>query len=360
MAKIILENVSKNFGNVKAVTNLNLQVEDGEFLVLLGPSGCGKTTALRCIAGLERVDGGKIFIGDEDVTDLPSAKRGVSMVFQSYAVFPHMNIFDNIAFGLKLKHTPKDQVEKKVKGAAILLQIEDLLDRYPHQVSGGQRQRVAVARAIVMDPKVYLMDEPLSNLDALLRLTMRAELKLLQRELKTTMIYVTHDQVEAMSMADRVVIMKDGFLQQIDAPEELYNNPKNMFIAGFLGSPPMNMLEGDVVKGDTVIDFGTFTYKPPNRMGERIRKAEISEVVLGVRPEHITIIKEGQENTLRARVDLIEMMGKESYIYLTVGGKSLVVTTSPTQNLGIGEEVWLLLNEGMIHIFDRKTKKTII
>lgn len=361
MVELRLENICKSFGDVKVVNNISLQVKRGEFLVLLGPSGCGKTTMLRCIAGLERTDKGKIFFDDEDVTDLPPAERGISMVFQSYAVFPHMRVFDNIAFGLKLKKKPADQIKEKVKNAAALLRIGELLDRYPHQLSGGQRQRVAVARAIAVESKILLMDEPLSNLDALLRSGMRAELKILQRELKTTMVYVTHDQVEALSMGDRVVIMKDGFLQQIAAPRDVYENPENMFVGGFIGNPSMNMLEGNIVKKDRniMIDMGFFTYKLAG--GEEVlKRTEMLEVVLGIRPEHITIVEKGQKNAFKARIDVIEPVGKEFYVYLTAGEKSLVAITSPTQDLTVGEEVWLLFDEKRIHIFDRKTTKAII
>jgi multiple sugar transport system ATP-binding protein len=363
MVEVRFENVCKSFGKVKAVNNLSLVVKHKEFLVLLGPSGCGKTTALRCVAGLERVDKGKIFIGDEDVTDLPPAKRGISMVFQSYAVFPHMKVFDNIAFGLKLRKIPADRVKEKVKSAATLLQIEDLLDRYPHQLSGGQRQRVAIARAIAVDPETLLMDEPLSNLDAKLRLQMREELKLLQRKLEATIIYVTHDQVEAMSMGDRVAVMKDGILEQVGTPREVYDNPENMFVGGFIGSPPMNMLEGSIVESDrnVAIETGDFTYQLPRGMEAVIKRAKTSEVVLGIRPEHITIVREHQKNAFRAKISVVELIGRELHVHLTSGEKlHVTVVTNPAQNLTMGGEVWLLPNEKEIHIFDKKTEEALI
>jgi len=359
MAEVRLENVCKSFEDVKAVDNISLHVRDGEFIVLLGPSGCGKTTTLRCVAGLEHVDKGKIFIDEKDVTDLPPAQRGLSMVFQSYAVFPHMTVFDNIAFGLKLRKTPADQIKEKVKDVAGLVQIGDLIDRYPYQLSGGQRQRVALARALAIDPKVLLLDEPLSNLDAALRLQMRAELKLLQRKSKVTTLYVTHDQVEAMSMGDRIAIIRNGSLEQVDTPERVFNHPENTFVGNFIGSPPMNMLECNIVEGSNIA-IGNFTYKLPDSVVKAIRKTKTSRVILGIRPKNITITKDRRKNAFRAKIEVIEPIGEELVVHLTVEGKLLTVITSPTQDLRMGEKVWLTPDSRKIHIFDKKTGKNLL
>ena len=359
MAEVRLENVCKSFGDVKAVDNISLHVKDGEFIVLLGPSGCGKTTTLRCVAGLEHVDEGKIFIDERDVTDLPPAQRGLSMVFQSYAVFPHMTVFDNIAFGLKLRKASPDQIKERVKEVASLVQIEDLIDRYPYQLSGGQRQRVALARALAVEPKVLLLDEPLSNLDAALRLQMRAELKLLQKKSKVTTLYVTHDQVEAMSMGDRIAIIRNGSLEQVDTPERVFNHPENVFVGNFIGSPPMNMLECDVVEGGSIA-IGNFTYKLPESVVKAIRKTKTSRVILGIRPKNITITKERRKNAFMAKIGVIEPIGEELVVNLTVDGKLLRVIASPSQDLRMGEKVWLTLDSRKIHIFDKKTGKNLL
>jgi len=361
IVEVILEDLTKKFGRVVAVNNLNLRVMDGEFLVLLGPSGCGKTTVLRLVAGLETPTSGDIYIGDAKVNDLSPKDRNVAMVFQSYALYAHMNVYGNLAFPLKARKKSKDEIDERVKEVAKMLGLENLLGRKPRELSGGQAQRVALGRALVREPQVFLMDEPLSNLDAKLRVQMRTELQRLHRKLKTTTIYVTHDQEEAMTMGKRIAVINNGILEQIGTPRDVYHNPENMFIGGFIGNPAMNMLEGSLIErnGKTIIDMGDFIYEPSKSMGEAIMEAETSEIMLGIRPEDLTIIKRGQKNAIRAKIDIIELMGRELHIHLKVGEKSLVVITSPTQNLNVVKEVWLSLNEKRIYFFDKKSKKVI-
>src|ERR687887_752681 len=315
MARVEFDRVRKVFGKNVALKDVELPVRDGEFMVLLGPSGCGKTTLLRCLAGLERVDGGSVRIGDNDVTDLPPRHRNIAMVFQSYAVFPHMKVYDNIAFGLRMRKKPKAEVERRVRDGAALLQLEPFLDRYPAQLSGGQRQRVAVARALVMDAPVLLMDEPLSNLDALLRLQARADLKRLHKEVKRTTIYVTYDQVEAMSMGDRIAVMRDGAIEQIGAPMDIYDNPASQFVGGFIGSPPMNFLRG-VVRDGRFEGDGFAVRVPGAHDGMQGR-----ELLLGVRAEHITIGAEG----IPARVLVVEPLGAHALVTVVVGKTAVKV-----------------------------------
>jgi len=362
MVEVKLENVCKNFGDVKAVDNVSLLVKHGEFLVLLGPSGCGKTTTLRCITGLERVDKGRVFIGDEDVTDLPPAKRGVSMVFQSYAVFPHMTVSDNIAFGLKLRKMPTDHVRKSVKRAAELLRIGDLLDRFPHQLSGGQRQRVAVARAIVIEPKVLLMDEPLSNVDALLRLKMRAELKLLQRELGATTIYVTHDQVEAMSIGDRIAVMKDGKIIQCDTPMKIYDEPVDVFVGGFIGTPPMNFLEGIVCKVNDKIGVKVdgFFLESPKIFAKELEKREGEEIMVGIRPENVEAKNKPFEGALEAKNLITETLGANKLLTVQIGEKTAKFVVPPDFQVGPDNKVWLNIQKEKLRFMDKSTGKAII
>lgn len=362
MVEVKLENVSKSFGKVKAVNKVNMLVKHGEFLVLLGPSGCGKTTTLRCIAGLEQVDEGRIFIGDEDVTNLPPAKRGVSMVFQSYAVFPHMTVFDNIAFGLKLRKVPADHIKKKVKEAAELLRIGDLLDRYPHQLSGGQRQRVAVARAITVEPKVLLMDEPLSNVDALLRLQMRAELKLLQRKLGATTIYVTHDQVEAMSIGDRIAVMKDGKIIQCDKPMEIYENPADVFVGGFIGTPPMNFIDAVVCKanGKIGVKIDEFFLEAPQFFAKELEKREGKEILVGIRPENVEVENKPVKNALEAKNLIAEMLGSNKIITVQIGEKIAKFVVPPDFEIEPDEKVWLKIEKEKVRFMDKSTGKAII
>lgn len=360
--EVVYENVTKKFGDVVAVDNLNLNVEDKEFLVLLGPSGGGKTTALRLAAGLETLDSGDIYIGDTIVNDLEPKDRNVAMVFQSYALYPTMKVYDNIAFPLKAHKVPKEEIRQRVQEVAGLLRISHLLDRRPRQLSGGEAQRVALGRAIVREPNVFLMDEPLSNLDAKLRVQMRAELQKLHRRLGITTIYVTHDQEEAMTIGQRIAILDHGVLQQAGSPEEVYARPANMFVAGFVGSPSMNMLEGSIIKkdGELAIDVGIFTYVLPKGLGDVVRTAAASEVVLGVRPEGITIVKKERPNAISAKVDVLEPIGRELHVQLAVGDKSFIAITDPDQDLSIEEKVWLLFNEKRLYIFDKKSGKLLV
>jgi multiple sugar transport system ATP-binding protein len=331
MASVAFETVRKVFGKTMALKDVDLVVRDGEFMVLLGPSGCGKTTLLRCLAGLERIDGGSVRIGDREVSDLPPRDRHIAMVFQSYAVFPHMKVYENIAFGLRMRKKTKPEIEKRVKEGAALLQLEPYLDRYPAQLSGGQRQRVAVARAIVTDAPVLLMDEPLSNLDALLRLHARAELKRLHTDVKRTTVYVTHDQIEALSMGDRIAVMKDGEIVQVDTPSILYDRPASVFVGSFIGSPPMNFMKA-TAKNGTAVGDGWQVPGPPGMDGKAL--------LLGIRPENIRI----GEGPFRGRVVVSEPLGSHTLLTVKVGEDSLKVVApaddvfKPDQTLQLGPE----------------------
>ncbi len=365
MASVTYEHVTKRFGKVVAVHDLNIHVEDGEFLVLLGPSGCGKTTTLRLLAGLEEPTSGNIYIGDRLVNDVPPKDRDIAMVFQSYALYPHMTVYDNMAFGLKLRKVPKDEIDRRVREAARILGIEELLDRKPKQLSGGQRQRVAVGRAIVREPKVFLMDEPLSNLDAKLRVHARAELAKLHQRLGTTWIYVTHDQVEAMTMATRIAVQKDGVLQQLGTPQELYNYPANLFVAGFIGSPAMNFFDVTLVPEDDTLyaDGGTFRLKIPEAKAKALGPYKGKKVILGIRPEDIhdpeftpPDITEGR---IKAKVEVTELMGNEVFLYLLTGKKSFIARVDPRTKAKIGDEIEAVANMDNIHFFDPVTEKAI-
>ncbi|MDK2869645.1 MAG: multiple sugar transport system ATP-binding protein [Pyrococcus sp.] len=364
MVEVRLENLTKKFGDFTAVNSLNLTIKDGEFLVLLGPSGCGKTTTLRMIAGLEEPTSGKIYFGDRDVTYLPPKDRNVSMVFQSYAVWPHMTVYENIAFPLKIKKYPKDEIERRVKWAAELLQIEELLDRYPAQLSGGQRQRVTVARAIVVEPDVLLMDEPLSNLDAKLRVAMRAEIKKLQQKLKVTTIYVTHDQVEAMTMGDRIAVMNRGKLLQVGSPTEVYLNPNSVFVATFIGAPEMNILEVSV--GEGYLEGEGFKIELPDDIMEALRNYIGKTVLFGIRPEHMVI--EGISELAHMRrtakikgvVDFVEALGTDTIVHVRFEESIIKVKLPGHIPLEIGKEVSVLIDLDKIHIFDKNSEKAII
>ncbi len=367
MVEVKLENITKRFGNFEAVKNLNLTIKDGEFLVLLGPSGCGKTTTLRMISGLETPSEGRIYFGDRDVTYLPPKDRNISMVFQSYAVWPHMKVFDNIAFPLKVKKYPKEEIEKRVKWAAELLQIEELLDRYPAQLSGGQRQRVAVARAIVVEPDVLLMDEPLSNLDAKLRVAMRAEIKKLQTKLKVTTIYVTHDQVEAMTMGDRIAVMNQGRLLQVGPPTEVYLKPNSLFVATFIGAPEMNILDATVVEdGGIHLEGSGFRVKLPDDLGELLKDYVGKEVLFGIRPEHMTVKGVStlehvtRTATIDGTVDFIEALGTDTIVHAKVGDYIIKIKLPGHIPLPIGEKIKIEIDLDNIHVFDRSTEKAII
>ncbi len=360
MARVLVKNLVKRFGKVTAVDNVSFEVRDGEFVVLLGPSGCGKTTTLRLIAGLEYPDEGEIWIGDRMVNDLPPKDRDVAMVFQNYALYPHMTVYDNLAFPLKIRKMPREEIDRKVREVARLLQIEELLDRKPGQLSGGQQQRVALGRALVREPKVFLMDEPLSNLDAKLRIYMRAELKRLQRELGITTIYVTHDQAEAMTMADRIVVLNRGRIQQIGSPEELYYRPANVFVAGFIGAPPMNFLEASVEEhdGKLVLNTGVFRIELPERMAEALRAAGLPrEVIFGIRPEHIEIVEEGG---YPVEVFVTEPLGGETIIDFKHGDKILKIKYPGHFKANPKDVIRIRFKLDEAHIFDKETGRLIV
>jgi multiple sugar transport system ATP-binding protein len=361
-AEVAFEEVSKSFGQVLAVNKLNLQVGQGEFLVLLGPSGCGKTTSLRMLAGLERITSGTIRIGDTVVNELPPRARNVAMVFQSYALYPHLSVFDNLAYPLRIRGAPKATIGPRVQEVARLLQIDGLLDRRPKQLSGGQRQRVALGRAIVRHPAVFLMDEPLSNLDAQLRVHTRGELKRLQSELGVTTIYVTHDQAEAMTLADRVAIMRDGLLQQVGPPREIYDRPANMFVAGFLGSPGMNFLKGKLSAAAKTLSWSSngqhvdlpaeWSAATPTTQGD---------VFLGVRPEDVTIVDQPDDNTaLPAEVYVSEALGNETLVRLMLNGQELVARADARFEPDIGARVWVRPDPSRLHLFDTATERRIV
>jgi multiple sugar transport system ATP-binding protein len=366
MAGVTFEHVSKRFGDVIAVNDLSIEVADKEFLVFVGPSGCGKTTSLRLLAGLEEITEGNIFIGDRLVNDVAPKDRDIAMVFQSYALYPHMSVYDNMAFGLKLRKTPKAEVQRRVREGAAMLGIEELLDRKPKQLSGGQRQRVALGRAIVREPSVFLMDEPLSNLDAKLRVATRAELSRLHQRLETTFIYVTHDQVEAMTMGTRITVMRDGILQQCDTPQTLYNKPSNIFVAGFIGSPAMNFFDVTVVgsREDLSLDGGSFKLRVPAEGLDALMPYSGKQVVLGVRPEDIHDSQYAPPGIkpapVTAKVDVTELMGNEVYLYLISGSKNFIARVDPRTAARVGQEVPVLFNMDNIHVFDRDTELAII
>ncbi len=362
MAEIRVENAVKTFGKVVAVDHVNLTVHDQEFVVLLGPSGCGKTTLLRAIAGLGLVDSGRIMIGDRDVTYLPPKDRNISMVFQSYAIFPHMRVFDNIAFGLKMRRVPKDEIKRRVQAAAELLHIENFLDRYPSQMSGGQRQRVAVARAIAVHAEVLLMDEPLSNLDALLRLEMRAELKRLLAEIKATTIYVTHDQIEALSMGDRIAVMRDGKILQFDSPTKVYDMPADRFVAGFIGTPPMNFLEGQVRRqnGDVHVYIGDYALKPIPEMVETLRRYDGQLIVAGIRAENMEALSEPAEDALKVTVLVVEPLGSQNLLTIRIGSDIIKVATHPDFRAAPDQPIWIRFPADKIRWIDRDSGKALV
>jgi multiple sugar transport system ATP-binding protein len=369
MAKVELKGIYKVYtGNVTAVDNCSLDIEDKEFVVLVGPSGCGKSTTLRMIAGLEEITKGELFIGDKLCNDVAPKDRDIAMVFQNYALYPHMTVYENMAFGLKLRKMPKDIIEKKVKEAAAVLDIEHLLDRKPKALSGGQRQRVALGRAIVREPKVFLMDEPLSNLDAKLRVQMRTEISKLHKRLNTTFIYVTHDQTEAMTMGTRIVVMKDGLVQQVDTPQNIYESPTNIFVAGFIGSPQMNFAKCMVTKeGDKLfVIFGATKLQIPQSLAKTVDQKGYAgkEVIFGIRPEDIDdgadFMREYGDNILEANVDVIEHMGSETYLYVVCEGNNMVARVEPTSKAKLDEKVKLGVNMNKMHLFDVETENTIV
>lgn len=362
MASLSLENICKIYPNgFEAVKDFNLEINDQDFIIFVGPSGCGKSTTLRMIAGLEDISKGNLKIDGKVVNDVEAKDRDIAMVFQSYALYPHLTVYDNMAFGLKLKKVPKDEIDKKVRYAAKILDLEKLLDRKPKALSGGQRQRVAMGRAIVREPKVFLMDEPLSNLDAKLRVSMRNEITKLHRELGATTIYVTHDQVEAMTMADRIVVMKDGVIQQIGSPIKLYDEPVNKFVAGFIGSPQMNFIEVNVK--DDVVEFNDGN-KIHITKGIRDRLQKSGKMILGIRGEDIKFdslnMELRKDDILKATVSNVEVMGNENNIYFTLGGETIIARASKYDLKSIGEEIEFVIDSNRLHFFDIETEESIL
>lgn len=358
MATVLLKGIGKVYdGDVRAAKDINITVNDREFVVLVGPSGCGKSTTLRMIAGLEDITEGELSIDGKVVNDVPPKDRDIAMVFQNYALYPHMTVYDNMAFGLKIRKFSKDEIQKRVSEAAKILDIEELLQRKPKALSGGQRQRVAVGRAIVRQPKVFLFDEPLSNLDAKLRVTMRAEISALHSRLNATMIYVTHDQVEAMTMADKIVVMKDGLIQQIGSPLELYNKPANRFVAGFIGSPPMNFMNVAVKEegGKIIIDEGNFSTVVE---GCDYLKAYVGKnVVFGIRPEDLKYSeKEVKETTIPAKVIVIEPLGAEIHLYLSTGSHQYIARTGPEIDIKVDDQAYFIPDYSKSCFFDIETE----
>lgn len=366
MASIKFNNVSKIYeGKTTVIENLNLEIKDKEFIILVGPSGCGKSTTLRMIAGLEDVSAGELYIGDRIVNDVSPKDRDIAMVFQSYALYPHMSVYKNMAFALKLKKMPRDEIDKKVRAAAKVLDIEKYLNRKPKALSGGQRQRVALGRAMVRDPAVFLLDEPLSNLDAKLRTEMRSRITALHKELQTTFVYVTHDQTEALTMADRIVVMKDGVIQQADTPSSLYNHPQNMFVAGFIGTPQMNFINAEVEKlgSKTVFSFGENRVTVPERMEKEILGFEGKTVILGIRPDDFhfeEFFKNGDaSNCVNLVSENCEMTGSEINIYSHINENKIIATVMSDRKIDDGESVMLFADMDKIHIFDKDTGKRI-
>ena len=368
MAGLKLKHIQKTYPNgYEAVKDFNLEIEDKEFIIFVGPSGCGKSTTLRMIAGLEDITSGELWIGDKMVNDVEPKDRDIAMVFQNYALYPHMTVYDNMAFGLKLRKVPKDEIDKMVREAARILDLEALLDRKPKALSCGQRQRVAMGRAIVRNPKVFLMDEPLSNLDAKLRVQMRIEISKLHQKLGTTIIYVTHDQTEALTLGTRIVVMKDGIVQQVDAPVELYQRPKNLFVAGFIGSPQMNFIDAKVVSNgtDVSLTFGSHSIKLP----EAKAKALISNgydgktVVLGIRPEDIkdeeVFINTSPDSVVSVTIKVYEMLGAEVFLYFSIDTFDLCVRVNPRTTARPGDTIKLAFDLSKIHVFDKQTEEVI-
>ena len=360
MAQVLLKNITKKFDEVVAVNTVDLEIADREFAVLVGPSGCGKTTTLRMVAGLEEITEGDIYIGDRLVNNLASKDRNIAMVFQSYALYPHMKVFDNMAFGLKMRKVPKEERQTLVNDAAEILGIQDLLDRKPKQLSGGQRQRVALGRAIVRKPDVFLFDEPLSNLDAKLRVQMRTELIKLHNRLQSTSIYVTHDQVEAMTMGDRIVVMNDGWIQQVGSPLELYNQPANLFVSGFIGSPAMNFISCQIVEENSTMNIQTSGFKIslPEEMGGKVKASGVKDFIFGVRPEDITKKGMGEATArtsepVKAHVNVIETLGKETHLDLTAGDDNMTAIVSPNTPVSTDEDIDLEMNLDKIHLFKK-------
>lgn len=365
MSSITFEHIRKVYdNNVEVVKDFNLKIEDKEFVILVGPSGCGKSTTLRMIAGLEEITDGKLSIGEKVVNDIAPKDRDIAMVFQNYALYPHMSVFKNMAFGLELRKTPKDEIKKRVEWAANVLDIAHLLDRKPKALSGGQRQRVALGRAMVRNPSVFLLDEPLSNLDAKLRIQMRTELIKLHKQLETTFVYVTHDQVEAMTMGTRIVVMKDGNIMQVDDAKTLYNHPNNLFVAGFIGAPQMNFINAKLEKSGEkwIAEFEKYKLELSNNISYKINDSyNGKEVIIGIRPENILLHKEKIiESYIEAIIDVIEMVGSESYLYSNIGETQITIRINSNDDFKRDEKVYMELDMNKMHIFDKETEENIL
>lgn len=368
MAGLKLNNIVKKYDNgFEAVKNFNLHIEDREFIVFVGPSGCGKSTTLRMIAGLEEISSGELYIGDRLVNDVAPKDRNIAMVFQNYALYPHMTVYDNMAFALKIRKVAKDEIDRKVKAAAAILDIEHLLDRKPKALSGGQRQRVAMGRAIVRSPEVFLMDEPLSNLDAKLRGQMRIEIAKLYHELNTTFIYVTHDQTEAMTLGTRIVVMKDGIIQQVDAPREIYENPQNVFVAGFIGMPQMNFLDAEVIEKDGKVLVSVLgkeiELSDEKQSILKDNKYIDKEVILGIRPENIKCLindfKPEGNTVFKSNIEVYENLGAETYLHIQEGKKTIVIKTATVDNAPTTGEIEYVFDLNKVYLFDKQTEETI-
>ena len=376
MASLSLKHIYKKYpGGVTAVSDFNLEIKDKEFLILVGPSGCGKSTTLRMIAGLEEISEGELWIGDTLVNDVAPKDRDIAMVFQNYALYPHMTVFENMAFGLKLRKVPKEEIKRRVEEAARILDINHLLERRPKALSGGQKQRVALGRAIVRNPKVFLLDEPLSNLDAKLRASMRTELTKLHKKVETTFVYVTHDQVEAMTMATRIVVMKDGLIQQVDTPQNLYDYPVNLFVAGFIGTPQMNFISCQLIEegGELFVTFGTSKIKVPAEKANNPALKEYvgQEVIVGIRPECLyddpVHISSMPDSIIETTVEVTELMGAEIYLYLSfdgqdeaTGGKNIIARVSSRSTSRAGDQIQIAIEASRMHIFDKDTERCIV
>ena len=358
MASLSLKNICKVYPNgFEAVKDFNLEVEDKEFIIFVGPSGCGKSTTLRMIAGLEEISSGELIIDGKVMNDVEPKDRDIAMVFQNYALYPHMTVYDNMAFGLKLRKVPKAEIERLVKEAAKILDLEHLLDRKPKALSGGQRQRVAMGRAIVRDPKVFLMDEPLSNLDAKLRVQMRVEIAKIHKRLGATIIYVTHDQTEAMTMADRIVVMKEGYIQQVGTPYDLYFNPVNVFVAGFIGEPPMNFVRAVLKKGK--ITIGNNTLDLSKKLGDKASKYEGKEIVFGFRPEAIVLGKADDSLCIKASVELTELLGDNTNVYVDIQGEKSILKVNPHDTPEMDSDIEFSIPYESVYLFDGETERRI-
>jgi multiple sugar transport system ATP-binding protein len=368
MAEVRFKNINKVFNaDITAVSDLNLEIKDKEFVVLLGPSGCGKSTSLRMLAGLETPTSGDVFVGDKNVTNMPAKDRDIAMVFQNYALYPHMDIYNNLAFALKLRRYSRAEIKKRVNESAEILGINHLLDRKPKEISGGERQRVAVGRAIVRKPQAFLFDEPLSNLDAKLRVQMRTEIKKLHIRIKSTMIYVTHDQTEAMTLGDRVAIMKKGKLLQVDTPLDVYDKPGNRFVAGFIGSPPMNFVEGFLKKKDNALFFcekDGFQIKVPEQMHKKVESYIDQDITLGIRPENLYdklfASYATADNTINVTCDVIETMGSQNHLYLATKNHTIIAVVDASNKPAVGSRVEIVFDTKKIHFFDPSTEDTIV